>query len=89
MPRTFFRLLYAGFLQNLDDVVHRGRGFQALNNEYPDTRYSRVGWYSSPKPASLKVLLVTVTRIDKESLYTREPGYFRKGVQLYSLDLRN
>ena len=35
-------------------------------------------------PASLKVLLVPVTSIDRESLFSRVPGLFLKGVQLYN-----
>ena len=34
-------------------------------------------------PASLKVLLVPVTIIDKESLYSLGPAFFLKGVHLY------
>ena len=32
---------------------------------------------------SIKVLLVPVTSIDKESLYSRVPEFFRKGIHLY------
>ena len=74
-------------------MLHKGRG--SANKKLSPPRFpvvkERVPWYSllassrvlgSPILASIKVLLVPVIKIDKESLYSRPPGILLKGVQL-------
>ena len=77
---------FMGFLQILYDVLRRGRGlgdekspspgFPRVKQRVPG--YSLLASSQVPGPqilASWKVLLVPVTSIDNDSLYSRVPGF--------------